>query len=173
VVIKTGFRLQTLGFRKIRDSKQLSKKQREEVFEFLIKHPKIECAIGKVSEKMIDKINIQVATELAMIRAIKNLKIQSDFLIIDGNRFNPKKLEVATKGYKLIVKADEKVFSCAAASIVAKVYRDRIMLNYHKKYPQYGFDRHKGYGTKMHLKMIKKYGPCKIHRKSFKPIKNI
>jgi len=91
-----------------------------------------------------------------------------DFLILDGNF----KLDLSIP-QKSIVKGDEKVFSCCAASIIAKVVRDDIMKRYHKKYPQYGFDRHKGYPAKYHRKMLKKYGPCKIHRKSFKPVKNL
>lgn len=91
-----------------------------------------------------------------------------DFLIIDGNRLKNKKLKSIK--YKLIVKADEKVFSCAMASILAKVTRDRIMMKYHKKYPQYRFDIHKGYGTKMHLVKLVKFGPSPIHRESFEPV---
>jgi ribonuclease HII len=97
------------------------------------------------------------------------MKKKADFLIIDGNHISSKNLK--TRKYKLIVKGDEKVFSCAAASILAKVTRDRIMMCYHKKYPKYRFDLHKGYPTKFHLKMLKKYGPCKIHRKSFGPVR--
>ena len=106
-----------------------------------------------------------------MKRAAKNLEKKSlsvGFLILDGNfRIN---LNISQKS---IIKADEKVFSCAAASILAKVTRDRIMIKYHKKYPKYGFDRHKGYLTKLHREMLKKYGPCKIHRKTFHPVAKI
>jgi ribonuclease HII len=157
----------------IRDSKKLSSSKREELFRILRESNLIEWGIGRVSEKVIDKINILEATKLAMIRAIKNLnyKLQIanlgeiDYLILDGNF----KLDIEIP-QKSIVKADEKVFSCAASSIIAKVRRDRIMQKYHKKYPQYGFDKHKGYPTKYHVKMLKKYGPCQIHRKSFKPV---
>ena len=159
----------------LRDSKKLSPKKRAEFYKILTRHPAIEWGIGKVSEKVIDKINILEATKLAMKRAIKNLKTKKpknkktriDFLILDGNF----KIDLKIP-QKSIIKADEKVFSCAAASILAKVKRDGIMKRYHKKYPQYGFDRNKGYGTKFHFNMLKKYGPSTIHRLTFKPIKN-
>jgi ribonuclease HII len=153
----------------IKDSKKLTPKQREKFYKILTKCPEIKGGIGKVSEKIIDRINIKNASELAMEKALKNLekkiKAEVDFLIIDGNHLKNCKLK--NKNHKLMVKADEKVFSCAAASIIAKVERDRLMKTYNKKYPQYGFDRHKGYGTKRHQSCLKKYGPCKIHRKSF------
>jgi ribonuclease HII len=168
--------------RKIKDSKKLSSKKREEIFKIIKKNPQIEWGIGKVSEKIIDKINILEATKLAMKRAIKNLeknlqrtvlcklkkKRLIDFLILDGNF----KLDLPIP-QKSIVKGDEKVFSCALASIIAKVTRDKIMEKYAKKFPKYFFEKHKGYPTPLHLKMLKKYGPCKIHRKSFSPIKNL
>ena len=151
---------------KIKDSKKLTPKRREELYKILINHPNIEWGIGRVSEKVIDKINILEATKLAMKRAIQKLNKKPKFLIIDGNfKIN------SSISQKSIVKADEKVFSCAIASILAKVTRDRIMERYHQKYPKYGFDRHKGYPTKLHRKMLKKYGPCKIHRRTFKSVK--
>ncbi len=150
----------------VKDSKKLTPKKREEIFKVLIKHPAIEWGMGRVSEKVIDRINIKNAAELAMLRAIQKLKTPPDFLLIDGKHLKNSKLK--NINHKLIIKADEKVFSCAAASIIAKVKRDRMMLRYHKKYPQYGFAQHKGYPTKLHRKMIKKYGFCKIHRKSFR-----
>jgi len=153
---------------KVQDSKKLSPKKREKIYKALIKDPNLGWGIGIVSEKVIDKINIKNAAELAMEKALKKLRCKPDFLIIDGNHIKNRKLK--SINYKLIVKGDEKVFSCAAASIIAKVSRDRIMLRYHKKYPRYRFDLHKGYPTKLHFKMLKKYGPCIIHRKSFKPL---
>ena len=156
---------------KIRDSKKLSWKKREKLYKLITKSPFIEWGIGRVSEKVIDKINIKNAAELAMEKALKKLRCKPDFLIIDGNHIKNRKLK--SINYKLIVKGDEKVFSCAIASILAKVTRDRIMQRYHRKFPRYGFDRHKGYPTKLHFKMLKKHGPCIIHRKSFKPLKRI
>jgi len=150
----------------IRDSKQLSAKQREEFYKILTKHPAIEWGIGKVSEKVIDRINILEATKLAMVRAFEKLKRKPDFLILDGNfKINS---EIPQKS---IVKGDEKVFSCAAASIIAKVTRDKMMRQYDKKYPDYGFAQNKGYPTDFHRQMLKKYGPSKIHRKSFSPVR--
>jgi len=150
----------------IKDSKKLNARRREEIYKILINNPTIKWVIGKVSEKVIDKINIFQATRLAMKKAVQKLKRRPNFLILDGKM----KLD-SPISQKSIVKADEKVFSCSAASILAKVSRDRIMRRYHKKYPQYNFAKHKGYPTKFHLKMLKKYGPCKIHRKSFAPLK--
>ncbi len=154
-----------LQFSKIKDSKKLTPKRRAEFYKILTRHQAIKWGIGRVSEKVIDKINILEATKLAMKKAIKKLKRKPDFLILDGNfTINSPILQ------KSIIKADEKVFSCTLSGIIAKVTRDGIMQNCHKKYPCYGFDKHKGYPTKYHLKMLKKYGPCKIHRKSFKPL---
>ena len=161
VLLKSDFnKLLKSDFNRIRDSKQLSAKQREYFYEILTTHKEVKWGIGIVSEKIIDRINILEATKLAMKKALKNLK--PDYLILDGNmRLN------SVISQKSIVKADEKVFSCAAASILAKVTRDRIMIKYHKKYPKYRFDLHKGYGTKLHLKILKRFGRCAIHRDSF------
>lgn len=151
----------------IRDSKLLSPKRREEIYKILINHPKIVWGTGRVSEKVIDRINILEATKLAMKRAVKKLKTKPEFLLIDG-RFT---LRDFLCNQKAIPGGDKKVFLIAAASIIAKVTRDRLMVRFHKKYPRYGFNQHKGYGTELHFKMLKKYGPCKIHRKTFRPVK--
>jgi len=153
----------------INDSKKLSPEQREKIYNYFKNNSDIKWGIGIVSEKVIDKINIFEATKLAMEKAVrqveKKIKTNADFLILDGNfKIN------SIVPQKSIVKADQKVFSCALASIFAKVTRDKIMQKEHKKYPNYGFDKHKGYGTAHHFEMIKKHGPCKIHRKSFYPI---
>jgi len=157
-----------VDIRGIRDSKKLSPIKREKFYKILTKQPSIRWGVGIVSEKVIDKINIKNAAELAMERALRKLKTKPGFLIIDGINLKNKKLK--NIAHKLIIKADEKVLSCAMASIIAKVTRDKIMMKYHKKYPKYGFKKHKGYPTKKHFSMLKKYGPCKIHRKSFSPV---
>jgi len=147
----------------IKDSKKLSAKKRQGLLK-VIKKEAIEIKASRVSEKIIDKINIRQATLLAMRRAFLRLKPSIDFVLIDG-KDTLKNLPV---NQKAIISGDNRSVIIAAASIVAKETRDNIMRRYAKKYPQYGFERHKGYGTKLHRKMIKKYGPCKIHRKSFK-----
>ncbi len=164
---------------KVKDSKQLSEKQREEVCAEILKCSNAMWGIGQVSEKMIDKINILQATKLAMQKSVKNLisKIgeRSDrspfFVVVDGNmRFDENWFGEDKFGkikYKSIVKGDQKVYSIALASIIAKVYRDNLMKKYAKKYPQYGFEIHKGYGTKKHYENLAKFGACKIHRKTF------
>lgn len=156
----------------VRDSKKLKESKRKEVFSDLIKSKEIRWGIGKVSEKVIDRINILQATKLAMIKAIKDLEkkngVKVDFIILDGKM----KIDIDID-QKSIVKADDKVFSVSAASIIAKVSRDDLMEKYDRKYPEYGFKKHKGYGTGEHLKMIKKHGICDIHRKTFAPIKGI
>ncbi|MFA5169639.1 MAG: ribonuclease HII [Candidatus Paceibacterota bacterium] len=150
----------------VKDSKKLKEGKRKEVYLNLVKNKKVKWGIGMVSEKTIDRINILEATKLAMIKAVKNLekknKIKIDFLLLDGRM----KLDLKVN-QKSIVKGDDKVFSISAASIIAKVRRDELMERYDKKYPQYNFKKHKGYGTKEHLEKIKKNGACKIHRKSF------
>lgn len=152
----------------LRDSKKLSPRQRNKFYDILTANPCILWGIGKVYPATIDRINIYKATKLAMKRALAKLKRKADFLILDGNM----KLDVSIP-QKAMVKADEKVFSCAAASIIAKVKRDRAMKRYHRKYPEYGFDKHKGYGTPQHLAMLKRYGSCPIHRKTFVPLQKI
>ena len=150
----------SIGDLKIRDSKKLSEQQREFFYEKLTHHKDIRWQIGIVSEKVIDQINILQATKLVMVKAIKNLP--GDFLLIDGN-FNIR----SNIGQKSIIKGDEKVFSITAAGIIAKVTRDRIMKKMHKKYPKYGFGAHKGYGTSLHVRNLKIFGPCPIHRMTF------
>jgi ribonuclease HII len=152
----------------IKDSKLLLENKRKEVYEQIINDKRFKWGVGIVSEKIIDEINILEATKLAMNLAIKDLEernnIKVDFLILDGNM----KIDIEIE-QKSIIGADKKVFSVSTASIIAKVKRDEIMLLYDKKYSQYNFKKHKGYGTKEHMENIKKYGKCEIHRKSFKP----
>lgn len=160
-----GYWLLGFGVLKLRDSKKLSPKAREKFYKILTEHPQIKWGIGIVSEKIIDKINIFEATKLAMTKAVNNLKRKVDFLILDGNF----KITLPIS-QKPIIKADEKVFSVASASIIAKVFRDRLMEKYDKKFPNYGFIKHKGYPTKEHFEKLRKYKPCPIHRRSFGPV---
>jgi len=146
--------------KEINDSKKLSFKKRKELFKKIEKCPNIKWDIAKVFPKIIDRINILESTKLAMQRVSKKMKV--DYLIIDGNF----KLNIETP-QKSIIKGDEKIISCSLASIIAKVKRDETMIRYHKKYSKYGFDVHKGYPTKLHKRMIKRYGICLIHRKTF------
>lgn len=146
----------------VNDSKKLSEKKRDLLFDKIIQ----ECAcysVGTASEKEIDEINILQATFLAMKRAVDGLEIKPQIALVDGNR-TPNFNDVFVK---TIVKGDSKSASIAAASVIAKVSRDRYMLKMAEKYPQYMFEKHKGYGTKLHYEMIDKYGICKIHRKTF------
>ena len=157
-------------FKIINDSKKLSAAKRKKAYKLLTRNKKIIWAVASVSEKIIDKINIYRATQLAILKAIKKLKIRPDFIIIDGNEFRNENFDGYGKNF--IVKSDAKTMSCAAASIIAKVTRDRLMARMHKKYPQYGFDKHKGYGTKKHFSALKKNGPCPLHRRTFEPLKS-
>ncbi|MEA3463919.1 MAG: ribonuclease HII [Patescibacteria group bacterium] len=149
----------------IKDSKKLTAKRREELFK-VIQEEFSEVGIGICGHETIDRINILQATFLAMKKAIGELKQKPDFIMLDG------KFKIPNCSYlqEAIIKGDEIIFSIAAASIIAKVARDRIMLQMHKLYPDYGFNQHKGYGTKLHLEQLKKHGPCPIHRMSFKPL---
>ena len=148
----------------IKDSKKLTAKKREELAEF-IKSEFLEVGVGICDHKTIDRINILQASFLAMKKAIGNLKQKPDFILLDG------KFKIPNCSYrqKAIIKGDALIFCIAAASIIAKVERDRIMLKMHELYPEYGFDKHKGYGTKLHMERLKQHGPCAIHRMSFKP----
>jgi len=145
----------------LNDSKKLSEKKREALFD-VIKENAVAYGIGFADEKEIDAINILQATYLAMRRAYDNMQKACDYVLIDGNRMPPMPVPGET-----IVKGDAKSPSIAAASILAKVSRDRVMLEYAKQYPGYHFEKHKGYGTKLHYEMLDKYGPCPEHRRSF------
>lgn len=145
----------------VNDSKKLSEKKRELLFDKIINECK-DYSIGTASEKEIDKLNILQATFLAMKRAVDGLSVKPDCALVDGNQIPNLDCDVTT-----VVKGDAKSESIAAASILAKVSRDRYMLEMAEKYPQYGFEKHKGYGTKLHYEMIEKYGICDIHRKTF------
>ncbi len=150
----------------LNDSKKLSEKKREELYD-VIKEKAIAFCVAYGTLEEIETLNILQATFLAMNRAIDGLAVKPDFALIDGNRV-PKDIKIPCE---TVVKGDGKSMSVAAASVLAKVTRDRLMLEYDKKYPEYDFKKHKGYGTKEHTELIKKYGPCEIHRMSF--LKNI
>jgi len=209
----------------VRDSKLLSSRQREVLYQKIIIHPQIDWGIGIVSEKIIDEINILEATKFAMIKAVANLSHRPDWLLVDGNRSmllamtskTLKWLQDPKGGYPVIlnspclaeafseggfqdpvnktflthwmlklvqhdgsvaaslcqrniISGDKKVFSIACASIVAKVTRDKIMTDLHKIYPQYGFNQHKGYGTKLHFAKLAQCGVSPVHRRSFRPV---
>lgn len=145
----------------VNDSKKLTEKKRELLFD-VIRNEAVACSIGIADEKEIDEINILQATFLAMRRAVEGLSVKADIALIDGNK--KPGLDITEWD---IVKGDAKSASIAAASIIAKVSRDRYMLEMAEKYPEYHFEKHKGYGTKLHYEMIEKYGISPIHRKSF------
>lgn len=145
----------------LNDSKKISEKKREELFDEITKKAIAYC-VCSVDEKRIDEINILNATYEAMNGAVNGLSVKPDFVLIDGNRISGMEIPCET-----IVKGDSKSASIAAASILAKVSRDRFITEMSTKYPQYEFEKHKGYGTKAHSEAILKYGPCPIHRRTF------
>lgn len=145
----------------LNDSKKLSEKKREQLFDVITQKAEA-YSIAMASEKEIDEINILQATFLAMHRAVGSLEIKPDFVIVDGNRDPLLGIKTMT-----LIKGDALCESVAAASVLAKVTRDRYMLEMCEKYPEYQFQKHKGYGTKLHYEMIEKYGISDIHRKSF------
>lgn len=157
-----------LFFEGINDSKKLTPVKRARLFEKITNHPQIFYGIGIVDNTIIDEINIYQATIRAMQISVQALKCIPDYLLIDG---------LKVPGFSIpqtaIPKGDSKSQSIAAASIIAKETRDAIMAEQHNLWPQYEFNRHKGYGTLIHLQAIKKYGPCPIHRFSFEPIKSM
>lgn len=157
VVLRTGENIEGLN-----DSKKISEKKRELIFDEIRSYA-VDYSISFATEEEIERLNILNATFLAMKRSIEGLKVKPQISLIDGNRV-PKDLSVPAKA---IIKGDSLSASIAAASILAKVSRDRFMREISKIYPEYGFEKHKGYGTKMHIESLLKYGPCKIHRRSF------
>lgn len=149
----------------INDSKKISETKREKLYEQITEEA-LAWSVGIVTEKEIDEINILNATKKALTQALENLEIKPERILVDALE------HIDTKGvpYTSIIKGDAKVYSISAASIVAKVTRDRILREYDEVYPEYGFAKHKGYGTAAHIAAIKEHGPCALHRKTF--IKN-
>lgn len=149
----------------VNDSKKVSEKKREKLYEE-ITNTAIAWGVGIIDQREIDEINILNATKKGLTNSLKELEIKPDLILVDALT------NIDTLGipYRSIIKGDAKSYSIAAASIIAKVTRDRIMRQWDELYPEYCFEKHKGYGTKMHIDAIKKYGPCPLHRKSF--IKN-
>jgi ribonuclease HII len=162
-ILPPGLLLENLN-----DSKQLSEKERESLFAAIIASPRAIYGIGIVDVETIDQINILRATHLAMQRAVAALSEKPDYLLIDGNQLPF--FEIPREG---VIKGDAKSVSIAAASVLAKVTRDRIMTELDAQWPVYGFKQHKGYGTEKHTQAIRKWGACPIHRRSFEPIKSM
>lgn len=154
----------------VRDSKKLSEKQRESMFDFVMEHSFV--GVGMMHADTIDRVNILEATFLAMKSALSALKKQVSNnqetwrVFVDGNQLIPH----IPYEQQAIVNGDALMKVIAAASIIAKVTRDRMMLDYDREYPSYGFKQHKGYGTKVHMDALRKFGPCPIHRLSFRPV---
>ncbi|OQX27387.1 MAG: ribonuclease HII [Desulfobacteraceae bacterium IS3] len=159
VILPQGFSIQ------VRDSKTLSSKQRDNFYDKIYAHA-LCVGIGMADAAEIDRINILKASLLSMRLALENLKLQPDYLLIDGQ------FPIASAlPQKPVIKGDSLSMSISAASIIAKVTRDRLMDKYHKDYPQFGFSKHKGYPTKAHKDAIRKFGICPIHRLTFKGVK--
>ncbi|MBR3506436.1 MAG: ribonuclease HII [Lentisphaeria bacterium] len=152
----------------VNDSKQLTHKQRMELREAILAEPSALTAVAMVDQDEIDRTDILRATWLAMRRAVLSLPRPADFVLVDGNPVQG--LPVPSEN---IVKGDAKSASIAAASILAKTTRDLFMMEAAKQYPQYRFEVHKGYCTKLHTDLIRKYGPCPLHRKTFEPVRSI
>lgn len=145
----------------VNDSKKLTEKKREELFDVIIAQA-VSCSVAFGTVEEIERDNILVATMNTMRRAVEGLSVKADYAMIDGNRLPPLSIPC-----EYIVKGDAKSMSVAAASILAKVTRDRLMLEYAARYPEYAFEKHKGYGTQLHVERILQYGESPIHRHSF------
>ena len=150
----------------VNDSKKVSEKKREKLYDLIINEA-ISYSVGIVDQNEIDRINILNATKAGLTEAVRTLKVKPDVILVDALT----NIDTCGIQYRSIVKGDAKSYSIAAASIIAKVTRDRIMRQWDEIYPQYGFAKHKGYGTKQHTQALLEYGACPIHRKTF--LKNI
>ena len=146
----------------VNDSKKVSEKKREKLYDQILEEA-ISYFVAVIGQDVIDDINILNATKMGLTKVVEEQEVKPDLIIVDALN------HIDTKGipYDSIIKGDAKCYSISAASIIAKVTRDRIMRQWDEIYPQYGFSKHKGYGTKMHIEAIKEYGLCPIHRKSF------
>lgn len=154
--------------KEINDSKQLSERKRETLFDEIMNNA-LAVGVGIIDAETIDKVNIYEATKLAMKQAIQNLNHDYDLILTDAMKLEGQKTPVVD-----IIKGDAKALPIAAASIIAKVTRDRMMDELDKKYPEYGFSSHKGYGTKVHMDALKRLGPIKgVHRYSYKPVMKV
>lgn len=149
----------------INDSKQLTAHQRDRLFAVIHEHA-LSIGVGIASVEVVDRLNILQATHVAMKEAVSNLSISPDFLLLDAVQLSNMPMPQHS-----IIKGDALSLSIAAASIIAKVTRDRMMVEYDRQYPAYGFAVHKGYGTQQHRSAIKQYGPCPIHRRTFRGVK--
>jgi ribonuclease HII len=161
VILPDGYKLPGLN-----DSKQLSAEQRDAFFLTLTNDPLVRFGVGIVEAEWIDRINILQATHRAMAEALRRLPLPPDHVLVDG--LPVKSLTIPQTA---IVKGDARSFSIAAASVIAKVTRDRLMLALHARYPAYGFDQHKGYPTPEHLAALRAHGPCPEHRRTFGPVR--
>ncbi len=146
------------------DSKQMAESERERLYDIILAQA-VSYGIGIVDERTIDDVNIYQATIIAMGRAIDSLSRRPDYLLLDAIT-----LPRVALPQKPLIKGDCRSHSIAAASVLAKVTRDRLMMDLHEKYPQYNFQKHKGYGTREHLALLEKHGPCEAHRKTFSPV---
>jgi ribonuclease HII len=148
----------------IKDSKAMTEKARDEAFSLIIQKA-LAISVGVVSHRLIDETNILKASLEAMKRAVLSLRPAPEYLFVDGIHRIPVNIPQGC-----LKKGDQRCLSISAASVVAKVYRDRIMRSYHEQFPEYGFHQNKGYGTKRHLQAIQRHGPCPIHRRSFRGV---
>lgn len=163
-IVAAAVIMPTKRIKDIKDSKLLTPQKRQELFIKIKKEAKV-WGIASVSNIQIDKIGINPANRLVMEKAIIKLGLKPQYVLIDGN------LKIESKiPHQSVIKGDYKVYCIAAASILAKVHRDNLMRRYHQKYPSYGLDRHKGYGTSFHRKMIKQRGSCPLHRQTFRTL---
>ena len=160
-ILPRDFRHKTLN-----DSKQLTPEQRDEIYAELTVRTDVHWAVGVSEVEIIEVYNILRATWRAMVLALDALSVKPDFVLVDGVRVPAIRIK-----QKPIVGGDAKSFSIAAASVIAKVTRDRMMLTIHEQFPQYNFAQHKGYATREHLAALEQFGPCPIHRKTFEPVR--